>query len=213
MTAGCDIDGTRSTTAAAPGLPARPAFGGRIRARAAVAFVVCLTALGSLGSYAWRHRIQAAGLDASPFRIDVAAWRSVLTVAAARNPSCPPAVPVVILYVSGSCVHCRAELGRWSHLVRAGKEELRCTGLAVVAAPNSSASPAAWLPTELAATLLWDHDGAVARALHVRLVPLAAYVTSAGIVIAKVAGETSEASTSRHLVDLRRISDAGTGAQ
>ena len=90
---------------------------------------------------------------------------------------------------------------------------MRCTGLAVVAAPGNATTPASWLPAALASTLVVDNDGAVARALSVRLVPLAAYVTSTGVVIAKVAGETSEATTSRHLADLRSISHAGTGAQ
>jgi hypothetical protein len=177
-----------------------------------VAFVVCAGALGSLGSYAWRHRVQSAGLDAAPYAIDGTAWRSLRTVAGPKDPSCPRPAPVAILYVSGSCVHCRAELARWSHLVRNGSEELRCIGLAVVAAQNGGVSPAGWLPAELTSTLLWDHGADIAHALQVRLVPLAAYVTNAGIVIVKVAGESSEATTLRHLVDLRRISDAGTGA-
>jgi hypothetical protein len=211
VTSGRDIGQTRSPNAAAPGFPARPAFGLWVRARAAVAFIACLTALGSLGSYAWRHRLQAAGLGAAPFTLDPAAWRAVRSVAASDDPSCRRAVPVVILYVSGSCSHCRAELARWSRLVRDRTGELRCTGLAVVAAQDGGVSSEAWLPAELASTLLWDHDRAVARALNVRLVPLAAYVTGNGVVIASVAGESSEASTKLRLRDLRRISDAGTG--
>jgi hypothetical protein len=84
-------------------------------------------------------------------------------------------------------------------------------GVAVVAAPSRAISLPHWLPTELASTLLWDHDGTVARALDVRLVPLAAYVASKGVVIAKVVGETSEVLTNRHLADLRRTSDASRG--
>jgi hypothetical protein len=56
-----------------------------------------------------------------------------------------------------------------------------------------------------------DHDGVVARALNVRLVPLAAYVTGVGVVIAKVVGETSVEATTRRLADLDRIALAGTG--
>ncbi|MFI5244207.1 MAG: hypothetical protein ACHQQR_03200 [Gemmatimonadales bacterium] len=198
--------------AAAPDFPARPAFRGRIRARAAVAFIVCLSALGSVGSYAWHHRVRAAGLDASPFKIDVAAWRAVLAITA-TDPSCPRSVPVVILYVSGSCVHCRSELARWSGLMRSANRAMSCIGLVVAAAPGNDPAPATWLPAELERTLVWDHDRTIARALNVRLVPLAAYVTGAGVVIARVAGEASETSTVRRLADLRHSSAAGTGVR
>ena len=211
MTTTAITDDSGSPIAASPTSPARPAIGVRSRARAAVVVLASCASLGSLGSYAWHHRVEANGLDAPPFKIEDAAWRSVLTVAATKEPSCPPSIPVVILYVSGSCVHCQAELRRWSNLVRSGAPQLSCIGLAVVAAPNKATSPPQWLPTDLASTMLWDHDGTVARALDVRLVPLAAYVTSKGVVIAKVVGETSEVSTSRHLVYLRRASDSSRG--
>jgi hypothetical protein len=197
---------------AAPDYPARPAFRWRNHARAAVAFIACLSALGSVGSYAWHHRVEAAGLDASPFKIDVAAWRTVQAVAAG-DPRCPRSVPVVILYVSGSCVHCRAELARWSGLMRSANVAMSCIGLVVAAAPGNETAPATWLPAELARTLVWDHDHTIARALKVRLVPLAAYVTGAGIVIARVAGQASEASTIRRLGDLRRNAGTGTGVR
>ena len=213
MTAGTVVGDLASPTAVAPDSPARPAFGVRIRTRAAVALLACVASLGSLGSYAWLHRVGASELEAPPFKIDDAAWRSVLTVAATTEPSCPPSVPLVILYVSGSCFHCQAEIRRWSNLVRSGKQEMPCIGLAVVAAPSKANSPPHWLPAELTSRLLWDHDGTIARALHVRLVPLAAYVTSKGAVITRVIGEVSEETTIRHLVDLRRISDASGGAQ
>ena len=205
------IDDSGSPIAAPPTSPARSAIGVRSRARAAGVILASCASLGLLASYAWRHRVEASGLDASPFKIENAAWRSVLTVAATREPSCPPSIPVVILYVSGSCIHCQAELGRWANLVRSGAPQLSCVGVAVVAAPSRAISLPHWLPTELASTLLWDHDGAVARGLDVRLVPLAAYVTRKGIVIAKVVGEASEESTGRHLADLRRTSDASRG--
>lgn len=211
MTTTSIINDSGSPIAAPPTSPARSAIGVRARARATVVVLASCASLGSLGSYAWRHRIEASGLVAPPFKIENTAWRSVLTVAATREPSCPPSIPVVILYVSGSCVHCQAELGRWANLVRRGAPQLSCIGLAVVAAPGKATSPPHWLPTEIASTLLWDHDGTVARALDVRLVPLAAYVTSKGVVIAKVVGETSEVLTSRHLADLRRTSDASRG--
>jgi hypothetical protein len=211
VTTGIDIDDPGAPKVGASARPARPALGARLRGRAAVAMFACVASLGTLGSYAWRHRIMASGLDAPPFRIADAAWRPVLSVAAKMERSCPPSVPVAILYVSGSCIHCRAELVRWSNLVRAGTPQLSCMGLAVVAVPDRSASPPSWLPTELASRLLWDHDGTIGRALGARLVPLAAYVTGTGVVIERVVGETSEATTLRHLADLRRVSGANGG--
>jgi hypothetical protein len=214
VTAGTVINDLASPTAVAPDSPARPAFDVRIRTRAAVALLACVASLGSLGSYAWLHRVGASELEAPPFKIDDAAWRSVLTVAATKEPSCPPSAPLVILYVSGSCFHCQAEIMRWSNLIRSGTPEMRCIGLAVVAAPRKANSPPHWLPAELTSRLLWDHDGTVARVLHVRLVPLAAYVTSTGVVITRVVGEASnEETTIRHLLDLRQISDADKGIQ
>lgn len=180
---------------------------------AAVALLVCLASLGWFGVYEWRHRPVLGVLDAPPFKMSDAAWRSILTVATTTESSCPPSVPVVVVYVSASCIHCRAELERWASLVRNGARQLSCIGLAVVAAPGRSTPTADWLPHELAPTLLWDHDGTVARTLDVRLVPLAAYVTSNGVVTARAVGEASETSTSERLADLRRISGARRGAQ
>jgi hypothetical protein len=200
-----------STTAAAPVTPARPAVGARLRVPAAAALAACLVSLAGFGRYEWRHRPVAAALDTAPFKIGDAAWRSVLTVATTTESSCPPSVPVVIVYVSKSCLHCRAELERWANLVRTGAPQLSCIGLAIVAAPARSAALADWLPRELAPALLWDHDGTVARTLDVRLVPLAAFVTSTGVVTARTVGEASEASTSGRLAELRRISGARRG--
>jgi hypothetical protein len=59
--------------------------------------------------------------------------------------------------------------------------------------------------------LLWDHDGTVARALNVRLVPLAAYVTRQGVAVSRVVGEASDSLTRRHLLELHRISNGDGG--
>jgi hypothetical protein len=206
-----DLDQLRARTAAAPATPARPAFGTRFRGRAAVTLLACGASLATLATYAWRHRIQPSGVDAPPFRLPEAAWRSVLSVAARTGASCPPSVPAVILYVSGSCSHCQAELARWSNRVLGEDPRLECLRLAVVAASGDDASPPPWLPASLASTLLRDHGGTVARALGVRLVPLAAYVTAEGVVISRVAGEASDAQTGRSLVELRRTSEASRG--
>ena len=101
---------SESTTAAAPVSPARPVGRARVRMPAAVALLVCLASLGWFGVYEWRHRPVLGVLDAPPFKMSDAAWRSILTVATTTESSCPPSVPVVVVYVSASCIHCRAEL-------------------------------------------------------------------------------------------------------
>lgn len=204
-----EIDEASHPTAAAPVPSARPAIGARIRATAVL--VVCVGSLAALCSFAWNHRVDASSFDARPVKIDETAWRSVLTVAATAKRGCPPSVPVVVLYVSRSCPHCLAELERWAALVGTGGPEIACTGLAVVAVPNRGSSSTEWLPPELASMLLWDHDGTVARALNVRLVPLAAYVTRQGVAVSRVVGEASDSLTRRHLLELHRISNGDGG--
>jgi hypothetical protein len=169
--------------------------------------------LVALCGYAWRHRVDLSDFERHPYAIQAAAWRSVLTVAATPERACPPSVPVVVIYVSRSCPHCQSELRRWSTLVRDDAPESHCIGLAIVAAPGKSSTSSDWLPRELASLLLWDHDGAIARALDVRLVPLAAYVTGKGIEVSRVVGEASESVTTQHLIDLRRISGGDGGAR
>jgi hypothetical protein len=213
VTTGSVIDESGPPTAAAPASPARRAGTAPVRTRAGVLLLACLASLGWLGAYTWRHRVDTSALAGPPFKIADAAWRSVLTVAATTDRSCPPSVPVVILYVSSSCVHCQAELQRWASLVRNGALELSCTALTVVAAPDRGSAPKQWVPPELSSSVLWDYDRTVARALDVRLVPLAAYVTSKGIVTVRVAGEASEESTTGHLVELRRVSEAAKGGR
>lgn len=164
-----------------------------------------------LGSFAWRHRVAATAHVTPPFALDDSVWRSVRSVARTNGPSCPPSVPIAILYVSRSCVHCEAELHRWAGLVRSGAPELACVGVAVVApfAQNSAAND--WLPPELAHALQWDHGGSIARALDARLVPVAAFVTSAGVVRARAVGESSEAATVERFRSLRWISNVEPG--
>jgi len=195
--------------AGASAAPARPAIDTRSRGRATLGFVACLIALGSFGTWEWRHRAEV-DRTAPPFKLADIAWRSVLTVAATTDPTCPASIPIVILYVKGSCLHCRAELRRWSNLIRAGGPST-CVGLAVAAAPERPETLAAWLPPSLGATLLWDHDRTVARALDVRLVPLAAYVTRDGVVISTVVGESSESLSARHLAELHAVADTSGG--
>lgn len=180
---------------------------------ASIVFTACLGFAALFGMYQWRHRPDVGALDAPPFRIGDAAWRSVLTVATTTESSCPPSVPIVILYVSKSCVHCQAELARWAELVRTGAPQLSCIGLAVVATPSQSGAVADWLPRELAPMLLWDHDRTVARTLAARLVPLAAFVTSKGTVISRAVGEASTAATTGRLAALRRASNGDKGAR
>ncbi len=202
-------DHAETSVAAAPESPARRATGARSRATAV--FVVCLAAIATFGSYALRHQMVGRVVDTTPVKLPPPAWRSLLTVTATAERTCPASVPVVVLYVSSKCPHCMAELDRWAALIRNDAPEMKCTGIAVVAAPVRGVSSSDWLPPELSPMLLWDHDAALAHALDVRFVPFAAYVTSQGLAVARVVGETSESSTAQHLLALRRLSNEERG--
>jgi hypothetical protein len=210
VTTGPDITIEESPIAAAPEL-ARRAIGARTRAVAGAVAVGIVAAIGSFGTYTWRHRIEPGALDAAPLKLGDAVWRSVLAVARAPGQPCPPSTPVAILYVSRTCVHCEAELERWAQLVRRGAPQLTCVGIAVVAPFAETASANDWLPSELAPMLLWDRGGSIARMLDARLVPLVAFTTGAGVVTARSVGESSEAATLQRLVELRRASETEHG--
>jgi hypothetical protein len=168
--------------------------------------------LGTFWSQAGHYRDDPYGLAKPPFTLDPAAWRSVLLVAATKDASCPASVPIVVLYVSASCPHCQAELQRWSTLLHDRAPQARCIGFAVAATPGAGSANLGWVPRELLATLLWDHDATVAHALQARLVPLTAYVTKNGVVVARTVGETSPHSVLSHLDELRRASNSNRGA-
>jgi hypothetical protein len=161
-------------------------------------------ALAALSSFAWGHRVDPTELAQRTFKLPAPVWRSVLSVTETTNRACPASVPVVVLYVSSTCQHCKEELRRWASLVRTRATELGCVGLVVAATPGSAAVSTDWVPPELTPMLLWDHDRAVAHALDVRMVPLAAFVTSKGVVVSRAVGEVSESITAKHLADLRR---------
>ena len=209
VTAANHTDHDAASVAAAPERPARRAIGAK--SRAAAVFVTCLVTIAAFGSYALRHQMAGRAVDTTRLKLPPSAWRSLLTVTATAQRTCPASVPVVALYVSRKCPHCMAELERWAALVRTDAPEMRCTGIAVVAAPQAAGSSNDWLPPELSAMLLWDHDAALAHALDVRFVPFAAYVTSRGLTVARVVGETSESSTAQHLLALRRLSNEERG--
>jgi hypothetical protein len=193
--------------AAAPERSARRAAGRATRASAVALLIAVIASAGWLGAFAWRHRLADAARDTAPFALGDSAWRSIRTGAKASGESCPPHVPVAVMYVSRSCVHCEAELERWAGLVRRHAPELECIAVAV-AAPFAQRSAANdWPPAELAPVLIWDRDGSIARALDARLVPVAAFVTSAGVVSVRSVGESSEAATLDRLRILRRLSN------
>jgi hypothetical protein len=210
VTTGPAID-SRPQGAAAPERSARRAAGAGLRAAAGALLIGAAAAMGSLGAYAWRHRIAPAARVATPFALDDTVWRSVRSVARTTGESCPPSVPVAVLYVSQSCVHCEAELERWAGLVRRGSAELACVAIAVVAPFTRVAVADGWPPPELAKMLLWDRDGSIARALDARLVPVAAFVTSAGVVHVRAVGESSEAATVERLRSLHWLSNIEPG--
>ena len=210
MTPGADIE-PQLATAAAPERSARRAAGAGLRTLASVLLLATAAAAGWLGSFAWRHRIAPALHDPVPFTLSDRVWRSVQSVARTTGKPCPPRVPAAVLYVSRSCVHCEAELERWAGLVRRGTAELSCVAIAVVAPFAQNPAADGWPPPELARMLLWDRDGAIARALDARLVPVVAFVTSAGIVRARVVGESSEAATIERLRALHSLSTIESG--
>ncbi len=200
----------QSRGAAAPP-PARPASRVSTRSRAVGALLVGVALLGSLGSFAWRHRVDPSGPVPIPFRIAERAWRSVLTAAVTADRACPASGPLVVLYVSASCPHCIAELQRWSTLIRTQAAPLGCIGITIVAAPNRANASRAWLPGDFESALVWDHDHDIAKTLEVRLVPLAVFVTGNGLVISKTVGEASNEETARRLGELRRVSGPTQG--
>lgn len=191
----------RAEVAVAPAGRARRSAAGRMRALAVVLLAGAAAAASSLGWFAWRHRLAPAVRDRSPFPLDQNVWNSIRTVAREPRVPCTPPVPVAALYVSRSCTHCEAELRRWAAMIRSGAPEFNCVAVAVVA-PYADRSGDEWLPGELSQSLLWDRDGTVARALDARLVPLAAFVTSAGVVHARAVGESSESATLERLRSL-----------
>lgn len=199
-----------SRGAAAPP-PARPASRVSARARAAGAILTSVLVLGSLGAFAWRHRVDPSGPVAIPFKITEPAWRSVLTSAVTPDHACPASGPIVVLYVSASCPHCLAELRRWATLIRTQPANISCVGVTVVAAPNGANASRSWLPAEFASALVWDHDHDIAKTLGVRLVPLAVFVTRHGFVISRTVGEAGEEQTARRLGELRRMSGTARG--
>ena len=204
MTAGdASGDVARSMTTAPAG-PARSVITARVLA--ATALALGAFSLASIARFEWRHRIERTGVAATSVQLPAAAWRSILTVAATTDQACPSSVPVAVLYVSKSCTHCRAELARWASLVRDRAPEISCVALVVVAAPVRARQTESWLPSELAPMLLWDHDGAIARALNVRMVPLVSFISSHGAEVSRSVGEVSQSSTIGHLIELRRLS-------
>lgn len=201
----------RSRAAAAPAKLARRAAAGRAHLLAGL-LVACVAAGGGwLTVFAWRHRVASSLRDRSPFALEDTVWRTVKAAARVSGRRCPPNVPVAVLYVSRSCVHCEAELARWGQLVRDGAPEVACVAIAVVA-PYAKSSPAGvWLPPELSNRLKWDRDGAIGRAVDARLVPVVVFVTSTGVVRARTVGESSEAATLERLRTLRSLSTIESG--
>jgi hypothetical protein len=212
VTARTNTSRAETVAAAAPD-PARPAVTVSGRTRAIAVMIASVGALATLGSFALRHRGDAGALVPPPFQLKEPTWRAVLTVASVSNRSCPASAPIVLLYVSSTCAHCKVELERWSKLVRTQSPRLSCIGIAVIASPNGATPSASWLPAELSPSLLWDHDHDIARELGVRLVPLAAFVTPKGVVTSESVGEASEESTDRRLEELRQVANTSNGVK
>jgi len=205
-------DRSRSEAAAAPEGPARRAVAGPLRALAGALLIGATAAAASLGWFTWRHRVASAMQVRVPYPLGDAVWKTVQAGARTSTTRCPPPVPVAVLYVSRSCAHCEAELSRWAGLIRHGSPQLSCVAIAVVA-PYAGPVADPWLPTELARSLLWDRDGSIARALDARLVPVAAFVTGAGVVRERAVGEASEVATLERLKSLRWFANIERGGR
>lgn len=181
-----------------------------VRGRAGALLVACTLSLACLGAYAWRNRIDVSRTEITPVTVPAPTWRALRAVASMTETACPPPVPLAVIYVTRSCPHCRAELGRWASFVRSGTE-LSCIGVVVVARRTASDTSRDWLPPALTSMLLWDRDGAIGNALGVRLVPSANYITSRGSLMSRAIGEQSDSSTKTHLIELRRTSGENGG--
>ncbi|MEJ2539162.1 MAG: hypothetical protein P8188_04220 [Gemmatimonadota bacterium] len=84
--------------------------------------------------------------------------------------------PVALLYVTEGCPHCRADLASWASLASTGPPP----PLWVVVAPGPETLT--WVPPELRARAVVDHQGSVGRSLGVRAVPVTFWVDGEGVV-------------------------------
>lgn len=97
--------------------------------------------------------------------------------------------PVAVIYVSQSCLHCKAELERWSTTVG----EVGMDKLWVVASSDSDIESLDWVPSPLRSRTVKDGDGSVAEALGVRLVPATFWIDDANVVQFVKVGQSSSA--------------------
>jgi hypothetical protein len=118
----------------------------------------------------WRGQVVAAGILLGLAAVLLMAWRYV----SGRGVSTPPAqvrlvgrtaegmdwhfpesqgMPAVILYVSLTCSHCRAEVARWREVTAGHPDALRDIQLVVVV--SASRPDLSWLPGELPFRGVW----------------------------------------------------------
>ncbi len=83
-----------------------------------------------------------------------------------------------LVYVSEQCPHCRSELAHWAALSAADEE----IPLRIVASPTSEFEGLDWVPQVLRERVVSDAEGAIAKALGVRSVPVTLWIDSGGVV-------------------------------
>lgn len=166
--------------------------------------MVCLVAGGVLaltlrglreGARRARYRPPFSAAGASAWRPDGSVWRVDGTL---RRPT-------VVLYVTWSCPHCRAELERWRKVLARGPVEPE---LAIWVVAEKPAPPELELPDALRVRVLRDRDAATARVLGIEVVPTTVSIAPGGTVVERVRGETSVERV-RRLVERLRGTSAG----
>lgn len=157
---------------------------GSLRRWAAALSLVAVFGGGGWGASAFvRHQKALREGPATPFHPD-----SLMGVGPDHRPSAVPSGRQVVLYVSGHCPYCRAELRAWARLLESGSGRRSPW---VVVAPDTEAGEARTLLRSFHGRWMMDPTGAVGRSLQVRAVPFIALLDSAGDVVEAHAGLSS----------------------
>ncbi len=171
------------------------------RRAAGAAVLLALVATGALAFAAARHHREGAPLRA-PFPFPRGAARSPEASGWLHAGARPG--PAIVVYVSRTCPHCHAELERWASLAGTEPGLLRAVDFTVVVAGAPTGTIGTLVPAVPGSRLLFDPDGRLGRALHLRYVPYVLYVDAAGIVRRTRSGEVPRDSIRRELLTFER---------